>query len=133
MELPKEIRFEKKDHVGIITIDRPEALNSLTADMLLGIEDAFKAFDDDPELWVGILTASGEKAFSSGLDLKEAAPMLTGAISWASRIGRSANFPMSSSRSFARSTAFASPAAWKCSWERTSGSPRNTRLSALGR
>ena len=78
MELPKEIRFEKKDHVGIITIDRPEALNSLTADMLLGIEDAFKAFDDDPELWVGILTASGEKAFSSGLDLKEAAPMLTG-------------------------------------------------------
>jgi len=78
VELPKEIRFEKKDHVGIITIDRPEALNSLTADMLLGIEDAFKAFDDDPELWVGILTASGEKAFSSGLDLKEAAPMLTG-------------------------------------------------------
>ena len=68
MELPKEIRFEKKDHVGIITIDRPEALNSLTADMLLGIEDAFKAFDDDPELWVGILTASGEKAFSSGLE-----------------------------------------------------------------
>ncbi|MCS5635662.1 MAG: enoyl-CoA hydratase-related protein [Myxococcota bacterium] len=78
MNLPKEILFEKKDHVAVITIDRPEALNSLTADMLLGIEEAFKAFDDDPELWVGILTASGEKAFSSGLDLKEAAPMLTG-------------------------------------------------------
>ena len=78
MDLPKEILFEKKDHVAIITIDRPEALNSLTADMLLGIEEAFKAFDDDPELWVGILTASGDKAFSSGLDLKEAAPMLTG-------------------------------------------------------
>ena len=78
MDLPKEILFEKKDHVAVITIDRPEALNSLTADMLLGIEEAFKAFDDDPELWVGILTASGDKAFSSGLDLKEAAPMLTG-------------------------------------------------------
>ncbi len=78
MDLPKEILFEKKDHVAVITIDRPEALNSLTVDMLLGIEEAFKAFDDDPELWVGILTASGEKAFSSGLDLKEAAPMLTG-------------------------------------------------------
>jgi enoyl-CoA hydratase len=78
VDLPKEILFEKKDHVAIITIDRPEALNSLTADMLLGIEEAFKAFDDDPELWVGILTASGDKAFSSGLDLKEAAPMLTG-------------------------------------------------------
>ena len=78
MALPKEIRFEKKDHVAIITIDRPEALNSLTADMLLGIEEAFKAFDDDPDLWVGILTAAGDRAFSSGLDLKEAAPMLTG-------------------------------------------------------
>ncbi len=78
MELPKEILFEKKDHVAVITIDRPSALNSLTADMLMGIEVAFKAFDDDPDLWVGILTASGEKAFSSGLDLKEAAPMLTG-------------------------------------------------------
>lgn len=78
MALPKEIRFEKKDHVAIITIDRPEALNSLTADMLRGIEEAFKTFDDDAELWVGILTAAGEKAFSSGLDLKEAAPLLTG-------------------------------------------------------
>ena len=78
MALPKEIRFEKKEHVAIITIDRPEALNSLTADMLLGIEEAFKAFDDDPDLWVGILTAAGDRAFSSGLDLKEAAPMLTG-------------------------------------------------------
>ncbi|MDG2335599.1 MAG: enoyl-CoA hydratase-related protein [Myxococcota bacterium] len=77
MELPKEIVFEKKDHVAVITIDRPDALNSLTADMLLGIEAAFKAFDDDPDLWVGILTATGERAFSSGLDLKEAAPMLT--------------------------------------------------------
>jgi enoyl-CoA hydratase len=75
---PSEIKLEKKDHVAIITIDRPDAMNSLTADMLLGIEDAFKEFDDDPELWVAIFTASGDKAFSSGLDLKEAAPMLTG-------------------------------------------------------
>ena len=78
MELPAEIKFEKKGHVGIVTIDRPEAMNALTADMLLGIEDAMKAFNDDPDLWIGILTASGEKAFSSGLDLKEVAPLLTG-------------------------------------------------------
>jgi len=77
LDLPKEIVFEKKDHVAVITINRPDALNSLTAEMLLGIEEAFKAFDDDPELWVGILTASGDRAFSSGLDLKEAAPLLT--------------------------------------------------------
>ena len=76
--LPAEIKFEKEDHVAIVTIDRPEAMNSLTAEMLLGIEEAMKAFDEDPDLWVAIFTASGQKAFSSGLDLKEAAPMLTG-------------------------------------------------------
>ena len=47
MELPAEIKFEKKGHVGIVTIDRPEAMNALTADMLLGIEDAMKALNDD--------------------------------------------------------------------------------------
>ncbi|MAG32570.1 MAG: enoyl-CoA hydratase [Deltaproteobacteria bacterium] len=78
MELPSTVSYECRDHIAIITIDRPEALNSLTAEMLMGIEDAMQAFQDDPNLWVAILTAAGAKAFSSGLDLKEAAPMLTG-------------------------------------------------------
>ena len=78
MELPPTILFEKKDHIATVTISRPEALNSLTLEMLTGIEDAMRAFQDDPDLWVAVLTAEGDKAFSSGLDLKEAAPMLTG-------------------------------------------------------
>ncbi|MBW2445941.1 MAG: enoyl-CoA hydratase/isomerase family protein [Deltaproteobacteria bacterium] len=78
MELPSTVTYERKDHVAIVTIDRPETLNSLTVEMLTGIEDAMRAFQDDDDLWVGILTATGDKAFSSGLDLKEAAPMLTG-------------------------------------------------------
>jgi len=78
LDLPAEIKYEKQGHVAIITIDRPDAYNSLTMDMLMGIEDAMSEFDSDPDLWVGILTATGDKAFSSGLDLKEAAPMLTG-------------------------------------------------------
>ena len=78
MELPPTILFEKKDHIATVTISRPEALNSLTLEMLTGIEDAMRAFQDDPDLWVAVLTAAGDKAFSSGLDLKEAAPLLTG-------------------------------------------------------
>ena len=70
MDIPKEIRFEKQEHVAVITIDRPEAMNSLTAEMLLGIEEAFKAFDEDSDLWAAVFTASGDRAFSSGLDLK---------------------------------------------------------------
>jgi len=76
--LPSTILYEKKDHVAVITINRPEAMNSLSMEMLLGIEEAMADFQKDPELWVAILTAAGDKAFSSGLDLKEAAPMLTG-------------------------------------------------------
>ncbi len=78
MDLPSTIKYENQGHVAVITIDRPDALNSLTMDMLMGIEEAMAEFDRDPDLWIGILTASGDKAFSSGLDLKEAAPMLTG-------------------------------------------------------
>jgi len=78
LDLPSEIKYEKQGHVAIITIDRPDAYNSLTMDMLMGIEDAMSEFDSDSDLWLGILTATGDKAFSSGLDLKEAAPMLTG-------------------------------------------------------
>jgi enoyl-CoA hydratase len=78
LALPATVLSEKHDHVTVITINRPEAMNSLSMEMLLGIEEAFADFNDDPDGWVAILTAAGDKAFSSGLDLKEAAPMLTG-------------------------------------------------------
>ena len=78
MELPSTVLYEKRDRVAIITINRPEAMNSLTLEMLLAIEEAFAEFNADPDAWVAILTAAGDKAFSSGLDLVEAAPMLTG-------------------------------------------------------
>jgi enoyl-CoA hydratase len=78
VSLPASILYEKKDHVAVVTINRPEAMNALTVEMLLGIEEAMADFQKDPELWVAVLTAAGDKAFSSGLDLKEAAPLLTG-------------------------------------------------------
>jgi enoyl-CoA hydratase len=75
--LPSTVLLERHDHIGVVTINRPEQMNSLSVEMLTGIEDAMMEVEDDPDLWVGILTASGDKAFSSGLDLKEAAPLLT--------------------------------------------------------
>jgi enoyl-CoA hydratase len=77
LELPPTIIYEKRDHIAIVTINRPEAMNAFTAEMLTGLEDAFEAFNQDSELWVAILTATGDKSFSTGLDLKEAIPMLT--------------------------------------------------------
>ena len=60
-------------HLRIVTINRPEVMNSLHREAnaeLAGVWDAFAA---DPELWVGIVTGAGERAFSAGNDLKHQA------------------------------------------------------------
>ena len=77
MKLPPTILYEKRDHIAIVTINRPEAMNSLTREMLAGLDAAFEDFNAAPELWVAILTGAGQKAFSAGMDLKEAIPLIT--------------------------------------------------------
>lgn len=76
MQLPPTFRFEKRDKIAIFTINRPEAMNAFTSEMLRAMDAAFAEFNEDPDLWVAILTAAGEKAFSAGMDLKEAIPLL---------------------------------------------------------
>lgn len=75
--LPTTIQFEKRGHVAVFTINRPEAMNSLTKEMLLGLDAGFAEFNEDPDLWVAILTGAGDKAFCAGMDMKEAIPALT--------------------------------------------------------
>ena len=77
MKLPPTILYEKRDRIAILTINRPEAMNALTSEMLAALDEAFGEFNSDPELWVAILTGAGDKAFSAGMDLKEAIPLIT--------------------------------------------------------
>jgi enoyl-CoA hydratase len=77
LELPPTLVYEKQEHVAILTINRPETMNSFTREMLVGMDAVFAEFNEDPDLWVAILTAAGDRAFSAGMDLKEAMPMLT--------------------------------------------------------
>jgi len=77
LELPPTIRYDTEEHVAIVTIDRPDAMNSLTKEMLGALDAVLAEFDADDELWVAILTATGDRAFCSGMDLKEAIPRLT--------------------------------------------------------
>jgi len=70
------IRFDKQDHIATVTIDRPEAMNALTAEMSAALDAAFDDFNNDAGLWVAVLTGAGDKAFSAGFDLKEAIPRL---------------------------------------------------------
>ena len=78
LTLPPTMLYEKRDHVAIVTINRPEAMNAFTAEMLRAMDAAFADFNADPDLWVAILTAAGDKSFSAGMDLKEAIPAMAG-------------------------------------------------------
>lgn len=78
LKMPETFTYEKKGKIAVMTINRPDALNAFTAEMLRAMDAAFADFNADNDLWVAILTASGDKSFSSGMDLKEAIPMLQG-------------------------------------------------------
>ena len=77
MALPETIRYDKRDRIAYITIDRPHALNSLLPEMTTGVEEAMADFNNDPNLTVAILTGTGEKAFCAGADLKATIPLIT--------------------------------------------------------
>src|SRR5438552_3167593 len=64
------IRYEKRDRIAYVTINRPEVMNALHPP---AHEELARVWDDvvtDPEIWVAILTGAGDRAFSAGNDLK---------------------------------------------------------------
>ena len=70
------ILYEKRDHIGYITINRPEAMNALGPEHNEEIIQVWTDFRDDPDVWVAILTGAGERAFCAGADLKTYTPRL---------------------------------------------------------
>jgi enoyl-CoA hydratase/carnithine racemase len=63
------IKSTRDGHVLTLTIDRPEAMNALTPEMLFQLEDGLLELRDDDSLRVAVITGSGERAFSAGADL----------------------------------------------------------------
>lgn len=64
-----DLLTERRGHVLIVTLDRPEARNAFSADMLMRAHDAWHELDEDSDLRVGVLTGAGGN-FCSGMDLK---------------------------------------------------------------
>jgi enoyl-CoA hydratase len=60
---------EQDGHVVTLTMNRPEAKNAFSPEMLVGLADAWDEIDADPEIWVAILTGAGG-TFCAGADLK---------------------------------------------------------------
>ncbi len=67
------IIYEKKEHLAILTLNRPEALNAMNSKMGVERAEATADFVDDPNAWVLIIIGAGDRAFSAGADLKEMA------------------------------------------------------------
>ena len=61
---------EREGRLLIVTLDRPEQLNALHKEAHYELAGVFDAFERDPEIWAGILTGSGDRAFCVGADLK---------------------------------------------------------------
>ena len=64
------VKLEKQGHVGVLTIDRPEALNALNSQVLTDLEAAVDAVEKDSEIYVVILTGAG-RSFVAGADIGE--------------------------------------------------------------
>jgi enoyl-CoA hydratase/carnithine racemase len=68
--MPEFCQVERDAHVLTVTIDRPEVMNALHPPANLELAEVFDDFCADDDLWVAIITGSGERAFSAGNDLK---------------------------------------------------------------
>ncbi|MCH8166529.1 MAG: enoyl-CoA hydratase [Proteobacteria bacterium] len=66
----QNIIVETREHVGLITLDRPKALNALNAELMRELGEALRKFDADPAIGAIVITGS-EKAFAAGADIKE--------------------------------------------------------------
>jgi enoyl-CoA hydratase/carnithine racemase len=66
----KYSKVEIDGHLMIVTINRPEVMNALHHLAHDELTAVFDEFQENPDLWVGIVTGAGERAFSAGNDLK---------------------------------------------------------------
>jgi E-phenylitaconyl-CoA hydratase len=68
------VLYDVSEQIATITLNRPEALNSLDPESLTDLNDAFQKANTDQDVRVIILTGAGDKAFCTGSDLKKTMP-----------------------------------------------------------
>ena len=65
-----DILFEKRGCVGLVTLNRPKALNALTIDMINALSEQLKQWESDEGVKAVVLTSASERAFSAGADIR---------------------------------------------------------------
>jgi enoyl-CoA hydratase len=75
------------DGVALVTLDRPEALNALSFDLLDELAAALESLDADPGARAVVITGSGSRAFASGSDIRELAVQTSATLHDGGRFG----------------------------------------------
>lgn len=70
--MPETVLYEKRDHIVVLTLNRPDALNSINRQLRRELAEAITQFDGEADSFVAIITGAG-RAFCAGRDLKERA------------------------------------------------------------
>lgn len=78
MVAAKNVTYEAKGRLAYVTINRPERRNAIDPETSKELRDAFELFKAEDDVWVAILTGSGDQAFSAGADLVAMAEAFAG-------------------------------------------------------
>ena len=70
MDSSPDILFERRGAAGIVTLNRPKALNAVTHDMVRALARRLRAWESDGAVTRVIIRAEGERAFSAGGDIR---------------------------------------------------------------
>ncbi len=68
--MTEDILFSSKRHLGLITLNRPQALNALTLPMILAMQHQLHVWKDDPAIHAVVIQAAEGKAFCAGGDVR---------------------------------------------------------------
>jgi dehydration protein DpgD len=71
MSIAPRVRYRKAGHVAHIVLDRPAVLNAMDLRMHEELAEVWDDFEADDDIWVGVLSGAGSRAFSVGQDLGE--------------------------------------------------------------
>ncbi len=63
--------YEKKDNIGVVTVNRPDKLNALSNELTEELQHILDEIEKDVDLRVVVITGAGDKAFVAGADINE--------------------------------------------------------------
>lgn len=65
----ESIGFSREGHIAHVRLNRPKSLNAINEEMDKGLYEAWNEINSDPDIWVAVLSAEGDRAFCVGADV----------------------------------------------------------------